>query len=349
MYFLTPDGSVVDGDGRVFYFSIERFRSTVCNGRSCIVCGRTPEDTGFNEEHVIPDWVLRRFSLFDQRIVLPNSSSIPYRQMRMPCCKSCNGLYGRELEQPISRLLSKKYDVLIDEISEVEARRIISWLALIYVKLHLNDQRLRMDITDPQRGSIGQMHTWEFLHHSHCLARAPFTQEIFESDIASLVILPASTEQGWPRFDFVSMSLPRTMLFRIEDVALLVVLGDGGIARNIFETSLSKLEGPLSPIQVREVVANLAFISLSLDELPEIKTEFDFDRGLSRMLVRRPRAITPSFDKTLYGQALHQCCFPIAQAMQLPNLSDLEQQLLSGECSFLLDRDGRFIQHEAGK
>lgn len=48
----TSDGSVVDVDGKVIYFSVDRFIKDICEGDCCFICGAAPETTDFNNEHI---------------------------------------------------------------------------------------------------------------------------------------------------------------------------------------------------------------------------------------------------------------------------------------------------------
>jgi hypothetical protein len=78
MWRRDDDDSVVDQEGRVLYFSPERFERWICLGTSCFICGATRAQAKFNDEHVVPAWLLRRFELFDRSIRLPNGTEIRY-------------------------------------------------------------------------------------------------------------------------------------------------------------------------------------------------------------------------------------------------------------------------------
>ena len=104
MWTRTEDGSVVDDTGKVIYFSLERFVRDIGLGDCCFICGASPSDVPFNNEHVIAEWVLRRFGLFDRSLTLPNGTSMRYDRYTVPCCVVCNGLMGRVIEQPTSAL-----------------------------------------------------------------------------------------------------------------------------------------------------------------------------------------------------------------------------------------------------
>jgi hypothetical protein len=48
MAYMTEDGSIVDGAGKVIFFSAQRFVDDICLGKCCFICGARPEDKPFN-------------------------------------------------------------------------------------------------------------------------------------------------------------------------------------------------------------------------------------------------------------------------------------------------------------
>ena len=60
--------------GRVLYFSVERFIKDICERNCCFICGAFPSTVEFNDERILPKWVLRKFDLFNKRIGLPNEA-----------------------------------------------------------------------------------------------------------------------------------------------------------------------------------------------------------------------------------------------------------------------------------
>jgi hypothetical protein len=68
MWSRLDDGSVIDDNGKLIFFSTQRFVNDICLGHCCFICGAAPSSVPFNDEHVIPEWVLRRFGLFSKSI-----------------------------------------------------------------------------------------------------------------------------------------------------------------------------------------------------------------------------------------------------------------------------------------
>ncbi len=90
MFFELPDNSVHDENGRMLYFRADRLLSDICQGDCCFICGSRRDQLAFNDEHILPDWILRRHNLHDKQIVLANGRSVRYRSYTVPCCHLCN-------------------------------------------------------------------------------------------------------------------------------------------------------------------------------------------------------------------------------------------------------------------
>ena len=111
-FIKTDDGSVIDESGRVLYFSVERFIKDICDGDCCFVCGVSPSQAEFNDEHILPQWILRKFDLFGKRIGLPNDSHFRYGSYTIPCCEACNSQMARTFETPLSRLFDLEHNAI---------------------------------------------------------------------------------------------------------------------------------------------------------------------------------------------------------------------------------------------
>jgi hypothetical protein len=173
----TPDGSFIDSnDGRVLYFSIERFAKDIGEGDSCFICGARSGTKEFNEEHVIPKWILRRYDLFNHKIRLPNRRETTYGGYTLPCCRDCNSLMAETFETPLSGLLENYLRArTLAEAPEIQ-RLLFNWLVLIFLKIHLKDRLLPLHL-DRRQGTekIASVYAWDQLHHLHCVARSFYT------------------------------------------------------------------------------------------------------------------------------------------------------------------------------
>jgi len=158
----TKDGSIEDHAGKVLFFTKERFVTDICLGRCCFICGAEPGSKPFNDEHVIPEWVLRKFGLFDRAIGLPNGTTVKYGQYKVPCCAECNALMGREIEERISRVVNAEPEAVQKHIAAGNGLEFFVWLGLIFLKTHLKDRDFRIDrdLREPD-DKIGDLYDWQ--------------------------------------------------------------------------------------------------------------------------------------------------------------------------------------------
>jgi len=91
-------------DGRVLYFSCDRFIADIGEGDCCFICGAKPGSKEFDEEHVFPDWIVRRFRLGSDFLDLPLDRSVSLRRYVVNCCQECNGRMSQVFETPLSTL-----------------------------------------------------------------------------------------------------------------------------------------------------------------------------------------------------------------------------------------------------
>jgi hypothetical protein len=54
---VTEDQSIEDEQGRVLFYSADRFLRDVAERSCCFICGAVPGSVPFNDEHVVPDWL----------------------------------------------------------------------------------------------------------------------------------------------------------------------------------------------------------------------------------------------------------------------------------------------------
>lgn len=262
----TVDGSILDSDGKILFFSFERFKSDIVEGECCFICGVSPDHATFNNEHVLPDWILRRYDLHQKTITLPNSTTFRYGQFTIPCCEECNKTMGRTFEEPISKIFEKGSNALSHELKENGPWLLFCWMCLIFVKTHLKDTNLNFHL-DRRKGDerIGDLHDWSELHHIHCMARSFYTGvELSKEAMGSLLVLPAKIRPHFESFDYGDLSFVATMTLRIDDTAIIAVLNDSQAALSVYYEELEKIRGPLSPLQVREIGVHLGFINLHI-------------------------------------------------------------------------------------
>jgi hypothetical protein len=283
----TQDGSVIDSSGKVLYFSAARFVTDIAEGRCCFVCGVPPESGKvFNEEHVLPDWLLRAMALHSKKISLPNDIRTQYGKYKIPCCQSCNSELNENYEKPISDALSKGHESFCDFVEGQGRELVYCWLALIFFKTHLKDREFIFNVKDRSSlpFSIGDVYDYYDLHHAHCLLRAPLLNaRVDQGVIGSLIALPArlGTEPDSEDFDYCDIYMSKTVALRFGETALFAVLDDSRVTTVFLQNHLSRIVAPILPMQLREIHAHIAYLSANLEERPRFGTAVDDDGRVS--------------------------------------------------------------------
>ncbi|MDJ0575606.1 MAG: hypothetical protein QNJ65_10625 [Xenococcaceae cyanobacterium MO_234.B1] len=345
MFTKTSDGSFLDSNGKVLYFSTERFIKDICEGDCCSICGISRSETDFNDEHVLPKWILRKYDLYKQFITLPNESKFRYDQYVLPCCKQCNSLMGEKIEQPVRNLITQGFEAVIQHIEKEGHWLFFVWLSLIFLKTHLKGKNLRYHRDRRQEDyTLFDTYNWQELHHIHCVARSFYTECAIDSKVmGSFLAIPAKIGNNYQDFDYLDLHDSKTLLLRVSDVCFITVFNDSQNSLVAFKNFLERLSGEMSPLQLREVVAHLAFINLHLKERPEFFTMVNLYKQQQVMSAKCPIFVDlDGYESIDFGEILYFCCKEFLSACNDKDIEQIKEQVKQGKLTFLFDRYGNF-------
>jgi hypothetical protein len=343
-----PAPTFIADDGRTLLFSCEDFVARICQGDACFVCGASPEGTPFNDEHIVPRWVLRRYGLFEKNITLPNRELRRYGGYRVQCCASCNTLLGQRIESPVSELLDGDFAAVAERLKSEKAKELIFvWITLLFVKVHLKDGVVPIH-KDLRLGSevIGDQYDWIDLHHLHAVARAPYTRAtLLPSVVGSLFVVEvddASSAEGW---DFVDLTFTQTIAVRVGRVGIVAVLNDAGAAESAWSHRLASIDAPISGAQFRELAAMFAVANNDILVRPTFGT-FILQGRWVLIFAKVPRTLEMAeFDAEEFGHALLFALGNMIDRIAVDGRRDPEytrERITSGEVRFLVDENGKF-------
>lgn len=338
------DPSILNFKGEITYFNLEQFKKDIVKDGCCFICGAKPGSKKFNNEHIIPNWVLKKLDLHSEKITLTNGTRIKYSQYKVSCCKECNTELGKIYEVPISKLLSQGYDDLIKELNKEQekVKLLYRWLCIIYIKTYLKDNYL---IADQKLGfqsqKIGDEHYWEDMHHIHCIARSHYTNAKIHPDVyGTILIYPSISNQN---YDYVDSQLGKTVMFELDDICIIINLDDAGAGRSVYYNQLQKIKGPLTKPQNREIISVLNFINLNLKNRPKFKSviknngEYHIEVELPKkwyLLEEEERLV--SSPGTLLRWYIEQFIG------EYEGKDELLEKLENGERNYLFDENGNF-------
>jgi hypothetical protein len=350
MWTRDQDGSVLDAEGKLVYFSLERFVRDVCLGNSCFVCGADPAAVPFNNEHVLPEWLLRRYGLFALSVTLPNGNSVRYDRYTVPCCSVCNSLMGRVIEQPMRELIEGGFDAVRAYQEKHGILKFYVWMGLIFLKTHLKDRKLRAHL-DMRKGTAAiadeLKYDWAGLHYLHTLVRCFVTgAEIHTSALGSFVAIRVQSATGEQAFDFGDLYDAQSIMLRLGDFAFLAAFNDSGGSAQFLKQKLERITGPVSSIQLRELAAELAFLNVHLKEHPELASGFDLGAERHRIMGKPVWPELIALDYAVRGRLMHYLFKSNLGKMKTYQMSDaeLEKQMLAGRLTFLFNDKGEFFK-----
>ena len=246
MYFTTENETVYSQDGKVLYFGFKDFISKIVEGDCCFICGADRLEKAFNNEHVIPDWILRKYNLHAERITLANNSELKYGSYVVPCCVECNSEMSRVYEIPISKMFSRPYSEIGNILTQDNSFDLIfKWLCLIFIKTHLKDTLLLKNIDRRiTEGYIGDDFFWGDMHHIHCIARSHYTQaKISDNVYGTVFIFPSilKGEDSRVHYDYIDNEKGKGLLIQLGELTVIAILNDSCAGYNLYKERFEKI------------------------------------------------------------------------------------------------------------
>jgi hypothetical protein len=347
----ADDGTILDENQRVAFFSCQRFVESICMGSCCFICGAVPGEKEFNDEHVLPKWLLREFGLFDRTIALPNGSQFQYGRYKIACCAECNSLMGKLVETPVRELLHRGYGAVSEHLTTNGGLMLFVWMALIFLKTHLRDRNF--NLTLDRRASqlpIASLYEWDSLHHVHTIARCFFTgAEVQREVFGTLFVLPARIQERVEPFDVADLYEAQTILLRCHDVAIVTVFNDSTAVTGHLRRVLEKVSGPLSPLQLREIMVEAACCNLHLKERPQYASLVDLRARTNKIVAALPeKSEWHSVDLKIRGKLMEHSLrtHPGSSFVGYRSTEEFLVKVREGLQTFLYDDDGNFIANQ---
>lgn len=164
----TNDGSYIDNDGKIIFFSIEKFVKDIVKGENCFICGASKKRKKFNDEHIISNWILKNNKLHSYKITLPNNNRVKYGSYKVPCCCECNIELGEHFEIPLSEAIKLGYDNFINFVNNNKENelKLFQWMSLLFFKAHYKDREYNLFLDKRKRSEkISSIYEWEEFHH----------------------------------------------------------------------------------------------------------------------------------------------------------------------------------------
>ncbi|MCE5172701.1 hypothetical protein LQV63_25870 [Paenibacillus profundus] len=275
--------------------SYNPFENMKFSSDECFLCGQILTDNT-SVEHVFPKWLQNKYHLWNQKIHLLNGTEIPYRQLTIPCCKKCNGIYLSELEKKIERALENGFE----SFKELDEMYIFQWVSKLFYGLLYKELSLVADRRNP---SLGTIMTPEMLEHFRVVhkflqsVRTPFD---FSDGVPwSIFILETYEYEDNRSFNYIDGIATLTFHIKLNGVAIFVFLQDNGIHKEFHKDYFNKFTGEkLHSAQLNEIMAKIVYGASLMNRVPKYIFTEQEDTNLTSVISLPIQGLTtkPIFD-----------------------------------------------------
>ncbi|VWC65464.1 hypothetical protein BLA39750_00130 [Burkholderia lata] len=257
---------------------------------------------------MFPRWLQKKFNLWNKRIHFVNETTIRYRDLLVPACKSCNSVALSQIEDKIQRALAGG----ASEIRALGHQVLFVWLAKIMFGTLYAEALLPTDRAQPAGAMIVPEQFVTELKHLHFWMQAARTNIEFVSDETSyhssimVFNLQRHPEIEW-RFSYRDELRFGAIALRLDTVGIICVF-DGGAQERLAQETFPKLfEHSLHPLQFEELTAKVIAKASTFQRTPFYVTSFgpngirSYQAPMNGLM---PQPLFGEWDQMWYAQIL---------------------------------------------
>jgi len=247
---------------------------------TCFLCGKRLDAKTRSDEHVFAQWMLRRFDLHNARLVLLNGTSIPYRQLTIPCCTRCNNEHLSKIEGRVREVIEGARPI-----ESLDEKTLYLWSSKIFYGLLYREVLLPMERSlhgnSASIVSIDEIQRYKILHVFLQAARLPVRFDSFDSKFPASVFAFKTQQPRTLRaqFEFRDDIRHATLYLRLGEVEVLAAFDAGAQAFEWQRLYRKYQRFRLHPIQLEELAAAMFYKASLFDRTPKLMISGDARRG----------------------------------------------------------------------
>jgi hypothetical protein len=264
----------------------------------CFLCGSSADIT---TEHVFPKWLQRSYDLWNQRLDLLNHSSIPYKNLCVPCCGSCNSEHLSRIETAISNAVSKGYQ----EANKLAARTWYLWAGKIFYGVLRKELSLVSDRSDPTSRPIASQEVLKSLSNLHLFLQEVRDKHFFPDEVPYTVLI-CNLHETSRLFDIRDDFFQFTMAIRMGEIGLIVSFEDGGLIRETYGRYVEQVNAQkLHPVQFTELYAKVCYQNSLREQRLSYLTASNFEgKGRASTIVLNSSTAVLDWDQEEFAASL---------------------------------------------
>lgn len=345
-------GTIIHADNkRILHYDFDDFVECVVRGDDCFICGAENGTKPFNNEHVIPKWIMKQYCKQHDFVILPNGTTIKNVNYTVGCCQDCNSELSEIFEKPISELIKKGYDFVSNSLAKDETLyiKLFHWVCLLFFKTHLKDSYLEAERDRRSAsGSIADTYCWHPLYHIHAIIRKHHTGATLTGDIQGTILVFEALDEGPnEQFDYLDNLNSQIVMIKVGQVVILAVLNDSRFCLAGYETFLNRINGALNTVQIRELFARLRYLNDNIKKRPKFYALFKNNEFIIGAKVpKKIEFFSGEKEKSSLFKFMH---FYIGELVppDLPNREQYLKNLEEGKAQFIFDENYNFFQHKS--
>ena len=311
-------------------------------GRSlCFLCGKKLDKANRSDEHVFPTWLQKRFNLWNQELILLNGTSIPYRQITIPCCKTCNNVYLGRIEKAVEVAVSSGAKA-VRGLSPVI---LLVWLSKILYGVLYREHLLHFDRKTRVKGRlVPKTFLAKLLSFYLFLQAARVDMKFMGFFPASIFVFDVQVPQDVRiQFDFTDSPVFLAVACRLGGVGIIAALQDGGAQKVFWGKQMTRFQSlHLHPTQFSELVTRVFYQASLFNRIPKYLTIETDGKYLVHQMPLQGLSTKPIYDKGdvyTYARFLSvRTGYPLGQLYKAPDKVR----------TFLEDSKGKLIKWDVG-
>jgi hypothetical protein len=136
------------------------------------------------------------------------------------------------------------------------------------------------------------------------------------------------------------------MFLRLDEMGMVAVFNDSGATMSRVWERLQRITGPVSELQLREIMVDFSYLNLHLKERPIFESESNISDKACRIAVKRGSLDLIDLDIAVRGKLMHHAFKDILPYIHHRDATDeeLREAIKSGTFTFLFDEQGEFIK-----
>jgi hypothetical protein len=247
------------------------FESMTFTNDRCFLCGVSLDNENKSVEHIFPKWLQNRYDLWNAKLTILNKETITYKHLTIPCCKPCNNIHLKKIEDKVDFAVKNGFD----EFKKLDNTTIAQWLMKIKYGLLFKELSLKSDIRNPESQSILNSKDFDDFKVLYTFLQSVRFESKFDIQKPWSILkfqLLSENEKEYFGHDFIPGKM---FCMQMGEIGIIACFQDNGMHGDFFKSvSGDFLNFKLHPIQFKELCARVHYKSSIVEINPKYLTSF---------------------------------------------------------------------------